>query len=148
MPDASVMTRLRLASTTVAGNRNSNRGSSLQGLMKKKLEIYGNAYTAVVGGGGADVVSYVYKTCNGCRDEYDPVPTGYPNLDGSFTFKQGGKMVIIPSSNVIKLTSSVNINNFSGFIYYNPLTSGATYTVSTPQIWVLPPGTFKSSWDL
>jgi len=45
MPDASVITRLRLANAIVSGNKYSQRAHSLQGSIEKKLEIYGNAYS-------------------------------------------------------------------------------------------------------
>lgn len=47
MPDASVITRQRLANAIVTGNKYSQRAHSLQGSLEKKLEIYGDAYKAV-----------------------------------------------------------------------------------------------------
>jgi len=54
MPDASTITRQRLANALVAGNRFSNHTHSTMGSIQKKLRIYGDAYknTDVGGGGG------------------------------------------------------------------------------------------------
>ena len=142
MPDASAITRLRLANAVVTGNRNSQRASSLQGLFKKKLEIYGNAYkTTASGGAGSCVGAYAYVYCQGCPS-FSP-PTGYLNSDGTFTYAYGGGAMIFPSSNVVKITSSGTPSDKDLSIYYNCLNSGATYTVTfNDETYVLPPGTF------
>ena len=144
MPDASAITRLRLASATVAGNRNSNRASSLRGSIQKKLEIYGNAYaTGGGGGGGSDVGAYINHVCNTCSSS-DPPPTGYLNPNGSFTYTSSlGTIFVYTSFQIFKIIAGGTPSITGRAIYYNPLTSGVTYTVTiSPFTYTLPPGRF------
>ena len=148
MPSASDYTSQKNSAILVtsevysAKNKVSTQASQLA-LLKRTTGPRGYVSGGGGGGGGSDVGAYVFQPCDVCPS-FVPPPTGYLNSDGTFTYTSGGGFSQnYSSSQVFKITSNGTPSDKDLTIYYNSLTSGATYTVTLGiRTYILSPGRF------